>query len=180
MLFRLVFFIFVSIVLAGCSSVKIQVTERETDFHLDAYRSFDFYEIDASGDLGESYEGNLAFLKEEIAKHFVYRGLLRKSDNPEILVNIGVWVEEKTQTRETSLVSDPGTFNYIGQRRYTWKSETIEVETYKKGTVTVHLVDASKNAALWVATADEVLLKNPDRMRDRIVKGVEKLFELIP
>ncbi|MCC5938828.1 MAG: DUF4136 domain-containing protein [Lunatimonas sp.] len=180
MMYKLLFFVYVVVFLTACTSVNIQVVDRKEDFRLEAYKSFNFYQSEASGGIGESYEGNIAFLQEEIAKQMAFRGLLREDDNPEILVNLGVWVEERVQTRETGLITDPGSFNYIGQRRYTWKSETVEVGTYQKGTVTLHLVDASKNSAVWIATAEEVILQNPNRMRDRIVRGVEKLFDQIP
>lgn len=180
MVYKLSFFILMFSVLTGCTSARIQVADIAEDFRLETFRSFNFYQPEASGDLSGSYEANLAFLQEEITKQMAFRGLLREEDNPEILVNLGVWVEEQVQTRETGLVTDPGSFNYIGQRRYTWKSETVEVGTFQKGTVTVHLVDASKNSAVWIATAEEVLHNNPDRMRDRITRGVEKLFGQIP
>ncbi|EON78152.1 lipoprotein, putative [Lunatimonas lonarensis] len=166
--------------LLGCSPSKLQVTEVAEDFVLEKYSTFDFYKTDASGDLGDNYQAGIDFLKGEIAKQMAYRGLLRDEESPQVWVNIGVWVEEQTQTRETGLVTDPGTFNYIGQRRYSWKSETVELGTYKKGTVTLHLVDATENNALWIGTVEEILVSNEDRLRNRIMRGVEKVFIEIP
>jgi hypothetical protein len=166
--------------LLGCSPSRLHVSEVADDFALEKYSTFDFYKTDASGDLGDNYQAGIDFLKGEIAKQMAYRGLLQDEGSPQLRVNIGVWVEEQTQTRETGLVTDPGTFNYIGQRRYSWKSETVKLGTYKKGTVTLHLVDAFENNALWIGTVEEILVTNEDRLRDRIKRGVEKVFLEIP
>lgn len=174
------FGILVLIVLSfSCKSFKINVLEGGDSFILEDYSSFSFYQVEAEGVLSPDYQGYMDFLKEEIAKQMAYRGVLRKEDGAALWINIGVLVEEETQTRETGLVTDPGTFTYIGQRRYTWKTETIEVGTYKKGTVTVHFVDSEKNEAVWVGVTEEILANRPDKIRESITKGVEEMFKLI-
>ncbi len=166
--------------LISCQSAKVSVLDKSPSFTLSSYETFGFYETDATGALSENYERNMDFLKEEIAKHMVFRGLMRNDESPELKINLGVVVEQKDQTRETNLVTDPGTFNYIGQQRYTWKSEVIKVGSYRKGTVTVHLVDATKNEAVWVGVSERILAEREDRLMQTIMDGVEEMFDQIP
>ncbi len=166
--------------LLSCQTAKVSVLDKSSTFTLSDYETFGFYETGVSGALSDNYERNLDFLKEEIAKHMVFRGLMRNDKEPELKINLGVLVEEKDQTRKTNLATDPGTFNYIGQQRYTWKSEEIKVGSYRFGTVTVHLVDAAKNEAMWVAVTERILAEKEDRLIQTIKDGVEKMFDYIP
>ncbi|HSI76712.1 MAG TPA: DUF4136 domain-containing protein [Lunatimonas sp.] len=154
------------------------MTEVSPSYSLGNYSSFAFYETSAAGELSEKYQQHLDFLKSEISKHMAYRGLLpAQNGNADLLINIGILVEKKTQTRETGLLTDPGTFNYIGQRRYSWKSETLEVGQYRKGSVDIHLIDAKNNEAVWAGVTTGVIDENEDRLLKTISKGVSEMFE---
>jgi hypothetical protein len=166
--------------LISCQSAKVTVLDQAPSFTLSSYKTFSFYETDATGALSENYERNMDYLKEEIAKHMAYRGLMRNDKESDLKINLGVVVEEKEQTRETNLATDPGTFNYIGQQRYTWKTEEIKVGSYRQGTVTVHLVDAGKNEAVWVGVSERILAEREDRLMQTIKDGVEEMFDNIP
>ncbi|TVR18254.1 MAG: DUF4136 domain-containing protein [Balneolaceae bacterium] len=95
-------------------------------------------------------------------------------------MNIGIVAEERDQVRETGLATDPATFNYIGQRRYTWQSEEIKIGTYRQGTVTIHLVDAARNEAVWVGISERVIDEREERLQRTIREGVKEMFEKIP
>lgn len=164
--------------LLACKPVKTSVTEVSPSYSLGNYSSFAFYETQADGDLSENYQQHLDFMKSEISKHMVYRGLLpAQNGDADLLISIGILVEKKTQTRETGLVTDPGTFNYIGQRRYSWKSETVEVGQYRKGSVDIHLIDAKNNEAVWAGVTTGVIDEKEDRLLKTISKGVSEMFE---
>jgi hypothetical protein len=162
----------------ACNPVKTAVTEVSPSYSLANYSSFAFFETSAEGDLSENYQKHLDFMKSEISKHMSYRGLLPASNGEaDLLINIGILVEKKAQTRETGLLTDPGTFNYIGQQRYTWKSETVEVGQYRKGSVDVHLVDAKNNEAVWAGVTTGVIDEKEDKLLKTISKGVSEMFE---
>ncbi len=166
------------ICLLACKPVKTAVTDLSPSYSLGNYSSFAFYETSATGDLSENYQKHLLFMKSEISKHMAYRGLLPAVyGEADLLINIGILMEEKTQTRETGLVTDPGTFNYIGQRSYTWKSETVELGQYRKGSVDVHLVDAKKNETVWAGVTSGVIDEKEEKLLKTISRGVSEMFE---
>jgi hypothetical protein len=94
-------------------------------------------------------------------------------------VNIGIQVEEKAQTRETDWRTD-GRYTYIGQRNYSWKSEEIVTGYYKEGTVTVHLVDASKISMIWKGTVQDILPSKASKIEEVANKAMKSLFEKYP
>lgn len=164
----------------GCSTVRVVNTEKEDNFSLQQYQTYGFYNIEPDGDTVlhemEGYYANIDILKQEVARQLEKRGLTQSSQ-PQLLVNIGSVVEEKVQTRQTDFREAP---IYMGQRRYTWKSKEVEVNRYKLGTVTVHLVDRATNKLVWRGVVEGVVPKDQEKFRKRVAEGMEKLFGIIP
>jgi len=169
--------IFLSVILFGCSGVSIKNVKHADGFTLSTYKTFGFYNVDASGDaLGKNYSDNLELLKKAITKQFGTKGLSFASDNPDIMVNIGIVVSKEVQTRETSF-SDPGDrMAYMGQRNYTWKSQEVVVRTYKQGSVTVDLVDREAGKLVWQGTVTSVVPEKQKNVPALIDEGMTKLF----
>src|SRR5687768_9005719 len=91
------------ITLMGCSSINVKGVDKDPAFALSNYKTFSFYEVHKGGDAIEpQYQNNLKLLQEEITKQLGQRGLTLTADSPDLLVNIGIVVTEKVQTRETS------------------------------------------------------------------------------
>lgn len=160
---------------AGCgSSVKIVRAEGSPDFQLSRYKTFDFYKLEGSGDTSSYFTPNARMMQEAIARELAARGLSQTSQQPDLLVNIGVVVEEKVQTRETTFRDAP---RYVGTRSYHWESQEIEVNRYKVGSVVVELVDRPQNQLVWQGVAESVVPAKQEKIRERIQEGVEALFE---
>ncbi|WP_242920360.1 DUF4136 domain-containing protein [Pontibacter liquoris] len=167
------------IVAAGCTPKIVITSEPAPDFHLARYRTFAFYEVAASGTgLEENDKPKVALLQNEIARQLQARGLQQVTQNPDLLVNIGIVVEEKVQTRQTNFVTDPPT--YIGQRRYTWKSKEVEVGRYKTGTVTLDLVNPDRNELVWQGTAESILQEKDKKLQEQVAKGIQELISRVP
>lgn len=160
--------------LAGCSGVHVLETHPEGNFQLSDYKTFDFFRLEASGDTAENFSRNAELLKQAISRELTAKGLQHTSASPDLLVNIGIVVEQKVQTRETDFREAP---IYMGQRRYHWESEEVEVGRYRKGTVTVDLVDSGNNRRVWEGTVEGVIPERDRKLRARIDEGVEALFE---
>jgi uncharacterized lipoprotein len=166
--------------LAACSSVKVSNTESAANTDFAKYKTFDFYKLTASGDTSsKGFDERVAVLKSAINAELSKRGYTQSSNNPELLVNIGIQVEEKAQTRETDWRTD-GRYTYIGQRNYSWKSEEIVTGYYKEGTVTVHLVDAAKNSMIWKGTVQDILPSKASKIEEVANKAMKSLFEKYP
>jgi len=169
--------IFLTILLFGCSGVNIKNIQHADNFILSKYKTFGFYSVDASGDaLGQNYSANLDLLKKSITKQFETKGLSFASDNPDIMVNIGIVVSKEVQTRETSFSDPIDRTAYMGQRNYSWKSQEVVVGTYKQGSVTLDLVDRQAGKLVWQGTATSVVPENEKNVPALIEEGMTKLF----
>src|SRR5690349_6773420 len=134
--------------LAGCSSAKVLKTEKAENVDLAAYKTFDFYKFEANADTSsQNYHASVQKLEDAIALQLQKFGYLLSKTKPDLLINIGVVLDQEVQTRQTDFRTDAP--RYIGQRRYSWKSREVEVGQYTVGTVTVDLVDRQQNNLVW-------------------------------
>lgn len=167
------------LLLAGCAPAIDINTEPATDFRLSAYNTFAFYDVDASGEgLSPNYQPQVQYIQQKIREQLEARGLTYSASEPDLLINLGIVVNEEVQTRETNIITDPPM--YIGQRRYTWRSKEIEVGRYREGTVSVHLVDNDRNELVWQGTAEAILQSKEAKLQEQIARGVEEMFREIP
>lgn len=162
----------------ACSSSRVTVDPSNPTVELSDYKTFNFFELEAEGDTTSAFFQFMSHFKSEVTRQMNARGLVQDPDKPDIKINLGVVVEEKTQTRQTSL-SDPGEWTYIGQRNYKWESKTVEVGTYKEGSITIHLVDNASNEAVWVGMIEGILPRKQEKRKEAIEKAVASLFEKI-
>lgn len=171
--------ILVLILIGACSPItKVTVNPPAAKIQLTDYQTFDFSELEASGDTTSDFHQNMELFKNMVINEMNIRGLTQNTRDPDLKINLGIVVEEKTQTRQTSL-ADPGEWDYIGQRNYKWESQTVKVGTYKKGSVTLHLVDNERNEAVWVGVIEGILPDDKDKRDRAMKKGVKALFKKI-
>lgn len=162
--------------LMACSSIRIENVNQAENFALSKYKTFDFFEVDASGDgIGSDYTANLELLKKTITKQFAAKGLT-PADTPDVLVNIGIVVSQDVQTRETSFANPGDRTAYMGQRNYSWQSQEVVIGTYKQGSVTVDLVDRGTGKLVWQGTAESVVPSNEKKVPTLIEEGMRMLF----
>lgn len=164
--------------LYSCSSVNIVGVDQAPDFSLTNYKTFNFFDVNMGGDaLGPNTETNLKLLKEAISKELTGKSLTQSSENPDLLINIGVVVAEKIQTRETNFNNPGDRTAYMNQRNYHWHAQDVAIGKYRQGTVTVHLVDKATNRLVWKGSADSVLPEKEKNVPALIEEGMAKLFE---
>jgi hypothetical protein len=162
--------------LTSCSTVKIDRVQKESGFSLSNYKTYDFQV--ARLDVGEipEYSQRIKWIKEELIKQLELSGLKYSTDNPDLLLNIALVLEEKIQTRETDFSTDA---YYMGTRNYSWQSEEIEVGRYEEGTFTIDFVDTKDNALKCLGVAKGVKVKKEKNAQKNIEQGLEKLFKQI-
>lgn len=176
---RTVFTSIIILLFASCSSTKVLNTETGDVGDINAYRTFDFYQVQASGDTASQiFAERITQLEDAIAIEMQHHGYLLSKTNPDLLVNIGIVVNQEKQTRQTDFRTDAP--RYIGQRRYSWKSEEVEVGSYREGTVTVHLVDSKQNKMVWKGAVQDVIPRKESKIQKTITAGVKKLFSRFP
>ncbi|SFT38904.1 protein of unknown function [Algoriphagus locisalis] len=164
--------------LMACSTAKVAVEPGlYEDFNLTDYKTYAFLEVDQSETEVPAFSQSVEYLKQEISKQLAARGLSENNSSADLKINLGIVIENKEQTRETSLATDP--FMYTGQRNYTWQSEEIVVNRYKEGTLSVHLVDAQTNQAVWVGVVSEIIPTKEEKKQAAIEDAVAEVFESI-
>ena len=166
---------FLVLLLASCSSAKVMNVEKANDVDFKSYKTFDFYKVEASGDTAsQKFAERVQKLEDGIALKMQRLGYLLSKTNPDLLINIGITVDEKVQTRQTDFRTDAP--RYIGQRRYSWKSEQVPVGSYRQGTVMVDVVDRKQNKMVWTGEVQDIIPEKESRIEKTIKKGVDKLF----
>ncbi|QEC68705.1 DUF4136 domain-containing protein [Panacibacter ginsenosidivorans] len=172
-------YIFFALLITSCSTTKVSNTESAPNVDFNDYKTFDFYKLHASGDtISANFISSTLLLQNAIARELEKRGCERSEANPDILINIGLVVKEKVQTRETNLMTDPPL--YIGQRNYKWESKEIETGRYRVGTMTLDIVDAKKNMMIWTGAVEDVVPEKSSKFQTAIDKGVAALFKHYP
>lgn len=170
---------FFAVLLTGCSSAKVLNVEKADAVDFQAFKTFDFYKVEASGDTAsQKFAERIEKLEDAIALKMQRLGYLLSKTNPDLLINIGIAVNEKVQTRQTDFRTDAP--RYIGQRRYSWKSEQVEVGSYREGTVIVHVVGRKENKLFWKGEVQDIIPEKDSRLEKTIKKGVEKLLADYP
>lgn len=175
----LVFLAIAFLVSCGSSSNVIK-SETVSGVDFSKYNTYDFYEVQASGDTIAARFGNgLSLIKAAINKEMQKRGLTQSQTIPDLKINLGIAVSEKAQTRETDWRTD-GRMTYTGQRNYSWKSEEVVVGYYREGTLDLHLVDRVTNSLVWEGMAKDIIPEKSKNMTETINIGVENLFKNFP
>ena len=167
-----------ALLLAGCSGIKISGISKTPEFSISKYKSFGFHELEAGGSgLAANIQPNVDLLKAAIVKEMQAKGVTRTQSSPDLICNIGVVVEEKEQTRETSL-TNPGDrqMTYMGSRNYSWESQEVVVGTYREGSVKVDLIDKNTMKLVWTGTAESVLPSKAKNVPATIDEAMQKLF----
>ncbi len=165
-------------VFCSCSPTRVVVEKNKyEDFKLSGYSTFDFAQIDTPNDSLVPYQEIVDQLKQYFTVAMEARGLKQTEADPGLRINFGVVVQDKVQTRETNLSTDP--FTYAGQRSYYWEVREIPVNTYREGSLTVHFVNNPGNVLVWAGTISEVVPKKQENRSTAIQNAVDQIFEYL-
>lgn len=163
--------------MGSCSPYRIIRNQTDNSATWSAYRTFAFVDTNRISETPrDAYQAAIEQVKQAVAAELKTRGYQQTGDNPDLLVNVGAVVKEKTQTRQTTIREAP---LYIGQRRYSWRSQEVPVGTYQEGTVNLHVVDAQRNALVW-DTAVSSVLNRRSVTPVQVGEAVAKVFEKFP
>jgi hypothetical protein len=175
---KLVITSFLLTLILSLQAQKVEKSALAIAADLSKYKTYGFFDIDTSGLINkDNFVKNLQLLKQAVSTEMKSRGY-EESANPELKINMGVVIVEKTQTRETDFRTDRP--RYMGQRNYSWQSEEVVVGVYREGTLDFHLVDASNNQMVWWATVTDVLPEKQKNISKTVEKSVKKMFGKYP
>ncbi|HEX8350648.1 MAG TPA: DUF4136 domain-containing protein [Hymenobacter sp.] len=106
--------------LVSCTPEQVQYARPQANVDFRAFKTYNFMDVSAPN--GAVAQGTgIDAVKQAIRRELNRRGY-QPGDNPDLWVNIGVVVQDKVQTRETTIREAP---RYIGQRNYHWQSQKV-------------------------------------------------------
>ena len=168
--------------IVSCSSIK-------TSYDID--KSVDFTKFKTYG----YSEDALNLPVQELNKNRVFNAIdreltsrgLTKSDNPDVLIDLHVRTEQKTEA--TATTSGTGMYGgyyggYYGRYGYGggFSTTTINYENYIEGTLFIDVVETAANKIVWqgrgTKTVDESA--SPQKRENNINNGIKSIFALYP
>lgn len=160
----------------GCTTIKILNVNKEADFSFSDYSTYDFYQINIDSIAYPEYNKRFIWVEEELMKQLEKNGLRRSVNNPDLLINIGIVLEEKVQTRQTDFFTDA---QFMYQRNYKWESEEVAISDYHEGTFAIDFVQADDNNLQCMVVGDAVIVKKDKNSKKNIEVGLKKMFKKI-
>ena len=171
-----VLFLFCICLLWNCSPISVKTVDTP-DLVLSAYKTYNYFKFKYSHYDSIPYnEKNYAYFIEQMDRNMASKGL-KLDEDPNLIINVGVVVSQKEQTRVTDVRTD---MNYVGQRNYHWESEDQVVGVYDVGDMTIDFIDTKKDELVWQASIEGMLTKKEEKMQVRIADAVNKIFENFP
>lgn len=162
----------------GCSASKLVTYEVDENADFSQYKTYAFPGIKLEQE--DLFRKNrLDMIITAIDNEMSSRGYIKKDDNADLLLNVGIVVEERVQTRTTDIRERPV---YMGQRNYHWEAEEVEVGRYNVGTITMDVVDVETNQMIWYGVVERVVteIQEDEKAKARIDDVVNTMFEKFP
>ena len=172
-----IFFLFLLIVI-GCVPVRVVDYQKNTETDLHQYKTYFYYNIEEPETKGVHFEANVQLLKKAIDVEMKKLGYTLQAAEGDLLVNIGISLAEKVQTRQTDFRTDG--MRYIGQRNYHWESQEVQVDRYEEGTIVLDFINPVKKELVWQGSFAGTTTDNRKKIEARINTGVAGLFKKFP
>ncbi len=171
--------------LGGCASGPTIETDYDRTIDFSQYKTYGFF--NPMGIENPSYSSIYgAIFRDAISKEMESRGY-RKSDNPDLMINVSGRLLQKTRITTTS---DPfmagGYYGYRHGYYGTWGGygygATTHVSNYTEGTVNVDIVDRAKKRMVWegVAVGRVNETNTSDKTRANIAASIQEMFAGYP
>lgn len=177
---KLTFLLFIMIVAAACSSVKISSDyDKSADFS--SYKTYAFTP-EAQKMVGIN-DLNRNRLLNAIETELAAKGFSKAESNPDVLIDLQLKGEQKQTATATN---SGGYYGYGYGYRYGMgggmSTTTINYDTYVDGTLFVDMIDTKKNQLVWQGRGTKTV--DPDasqkKREDNINYAVKQIFTKYP
>lgn len=171
--------------LVGCApSVKVR-SDADPTVNMSQYQTYDFFS--QMGIEGENYSNLLGqHFRDAISAQMESRGY-RKSETPQLQVNVSVGAEEKIRV---NTYQDPYLYGgYYGRPGYGYMGSPwgrpgatqTTVSQYTEANVYIDMVDAGQHKMVWQGVATfTVTSKMQEQLRESVYNTVNKIFTEFP
>lgn len=175
----------VAILMASCASKPTIESDYDHSIDFSQYKTYGFF--NPMGIENPNYSSIYgSIFRSAISKEMESRGY-RKSDNPDLMINVSGRLQDKTKVTTTSDPYMSG--GYYGYRRgaygawggYGYGTST-HVSNYTEGTVNVDMVDRAQKRMVWEGVAVGRVKENKtnDETRNNINMGIQEMFSGYP
>lgn len=158
---------FLLALLAACASGPKLRIDRDPAANLSAYRTFGFFE-QSTTDRARYTTILTTRLQQATRQQLEQRGYIYSDANPDLKVNFLLNVVDKQELRSTG-----GSF-YRPYRG--WYGSPVETVDYRKGTLSIDMVDAARNALVWQGVAEgrisEKTASEPGAAIEQVVREI--------
>ncbi|MBL3658155.1 DUF4136 domain-containing protein [Fulvivirga sediminis] len=168
----------ISLWLTGCTAVSTTVnTDYDRDADFSSYHTF-YWSDNFQNENGDKNSEPLFYntlikkrLKKSIEEEMMGRGYTLSRENPDLLINPQVIVEQKI----TSKNYNP--YPYYGY--YSW-GNNVETSNTKQGSIVIDIIDRSKRQLVWQGYASGTLNPQTENKQTEIREGVSMIFSKYP
>lgn len=174
-----------ALLIASCASKPTIETDYDHTVDFSQFKTYAFFNpLGIESPNYSSIYGSI--FREAIAKEMESRGY-KKSDNPDLLINVSGRLQEKTKVTTTSDPYMAG--GYYGYRRGAYGAwggygygTTTNVSNYTEGTVNVDMVDRAQKRMVWEGVAIGRINEKTtnETRRANIQAGIQEMFAAYP
>jgi hypothetical protein len=168
-------------IVAGCATKPQIRTQSAPNLDIARYSTYGFMEKPSTDKAGYTTL-TTRYLQEAVAREMDARGY-RRSESPDLLINFNVAEKDKVESRPGPNVG-VGYGGWGWRRGYAWGvglGGYNDVRSVTEGSLTVDLVDRSRNELVWSGTAVGRLTKAAlDKPQPAIEQAVDLIFDKYP
>lgn len=170
------------LLLAGCATGPLISSDSDPQADFASYRSYGFYSPLAVEPKGYSTPSS-SVMKAAVRREMEARGYVYDESEPDLLVNINAYVNERQDVVSMPEVNYTYYYSYRANTYFAvpfW-SERTSVSRYREGTLNVDLVDARAKRLAWEGVAvGRVARLKPGEREQRINATIAEIFAAYP
>ena len=167
--FLIVIAAFIAMTAVGCAATAH--VEKDDSVNFRKYKTYSWVS-EQEKSLKDRNSNNLVdrHIKAAVVKELQKNGWIESKDNPEVLVDYNIMVENSTKEQSNPVYSRPYSryfYNPVSRRitSFYYPSQMLGYDRneipFKEGTITIHLIDNSTNKLIWQGWAsNEVNSRN--------------------
>jgi len=162
-----------TIVLGGCGVKVHTLQDNEADFS--KYKTFCWLQGCEFSYSGPSYLDDSLWretLKEAIIAEFAEKGIVQDEDNPDLLVDFHITIENETSVTYHH-IDEPYDFQPFPE-------VDDEIINYLKGTMILDVVDRSKSKMVWRSESIGYMDVHPEISMKNIRRGIKMTLKKFP
>ena len=169
----------------GCASTAHIEKDKAAD--LGSYKTYTWLEQTALKSEKKSHSNDIVDknIRNAVDEQLQKKGYVQSSNNPDLLISSDLLIEKNQKENRNAVYTDSYTRSYYNPRTgrystYYFPSQLAGYDTYsttvKEGTVTVTLIDARTDKAVWQGWATRELERGKVTSKD-IDKNVSSIFK---